>query len=201
MKVELVRYTPEPKQLIKDAVSITTMTEPHDKIIKRLIKAGAESPLEHVVFTFKVSGVSRVLTHQLVRHRIASYTQESQRYVGYENLTDEEIVEHIVVPYPKNYPKESYDEYIEFMKKEVEFYKRLRNVWKWDKEDARGVLGQYFTTTIYITMNVRSLRNFFKLRCHPSAQWEIRQLANKMLKLCKEVLPDAFYDIKGEDEV
>ncbi|MFH1327701.1 MAG: FAD-dependent thymidylate synthase [Candidatus Bathyarchaeota archaeon] len=195
MKVELIRHTPEPEQLIKNAVSITTMTKPHEKIVKRLIKAGAESPLEHVVFTFKISGVSRILTHQLVRHRIASYTQESQRYVGYEKLTKSDIIKRIVVPLSKKYPNESYGEYLEFMEKEVEFYKRLRKVWKWNKEDARGVLGQCFTTCIYSTMNARSLRNFFKVRCHPKTQWELRELANKMLKLCKEVLYDAFYDI------
>lgn len=188
MKVELVRYTSNPKQLIKDAVSITTMVEAHDKIIKRLIKAGAESPLEHVVFTFKVSEVSRALTHQLVRHRIASYTQESQRYVKYDGGFG------YVIPPAIQQNQELLDLFKNHMAECSRVYGLLRAAGI-TPEDARFVLPNACHTTIYITMNVRSLRNFFKVRCHPSAQWEIRKLAYEMLKLCKEVLPDAFYDL------
>lgn len=151
------------------------------------LRSGHESVLEHAVYTFEVKGVSRALTHQLVRHRIASYSQQSQRYV---------------VMYPFKYitPKSIEDNekaseiYRNAMMNLVSAYNDLIVLCDIDIEDARYILPNACTTNIVITMNARELRHFFALRCCERAQWEIRELANKMLKICREVSPTIFED-------
>lgn len=164
-----------------------------EEFIRNLVKAGHESPLEHVKFTFAVEGVSRILTHQLVRHRIASYSQQSQRYV-------KEDFDYIIPPSIKR-DKEAKQEFIRIMEESKKAYnflvERLKreNKTKTREEvyqDARFILPQAVETKIVVTMNCRELLHFFKQRCCMRAQWEIRTLAWKMLKICKKKLPAVF---------
>jgi len=191
MEVELIAYTPEP-DIIAAAAALLTHSksdfgdlknidrEKLRKILRAVIDMGHTSVVEHAYFTFAISGVSRALTHQLVRHRIASYSQQSQRYVEQEK-------EYIV---PQSIEKNFKKEYEEMMKKIWEFYDMLKE--KVPVEDARYVLPNASATRIVVSMNARSLLNFFELRCCLHAQWEIRKLAWKMLKLVREVAPTIF---------
>lgn len=164
-----------------------TMAEDPEKnkeFIQRLRDMGHESPLEHVSFTFGVSGVSRALTHQLVRHRLASYSQQSQRYVDGDHFS-------FVTP-PAIYTNVNLQlAYSKFLMESKEMYEALvaNGI---SKEDARYVLPNATTSNIVVTMNVRELLHFFSVRCCTRAQWEIRELAWEMLALCKEVSPTLF---------
>ncbi|MDD5691516.1 MAG: FAD-dependent thymidylate synthase [Candidatus Omnitrophica bacterium] len=160
--------------------------------IKKIISSGHESPLEHVKFTFAIEGVSRALTHQLVRHRLASYSQQSQRYVG-ENDFD-----YIIPPSIKNNPlaKEEFEKTMDLIQ---DSYTRISGFLAQQglsgeaaNQDARFVLPQAAETKIIVTMNCRELLHFFKHRCCSRAQWEIRELAEKMLMDCKRCLPLLF---------
>lgn len=210
MKVTLLSHTPEPERLVAAAArlcysnkTIDTLYEgmnnPAD-MVKMLIDMGHESPLEHASFTFGVEGVSRSLLAQLTRHRIASYSVKSQRYV------DESKLEVVVPPAIAENPeaKAMFDETTEYLRQK---YIALRDILKeryisegMDAkaaqkkaiEDARFVLPNACETSLIMTMNVRSLFNFFSLRCCNRAQWEIRDLADQMLALVKEVAPSIF---------
>ena len=159
--------------------------EKNKAFIQRLRDMGHESPLEHVSFTFGIDGVSRALTHQLVRHRVGcSYSQQSQRYVDGHNFS-------YVIPKTiatKPHLKQAYED---FMKQEKDFYEALVENGI-PKEDARYVLPNATTSNIVVTMNVRELLHFFSVRCCQRAQWEIRELAWKMLDICKAVCPILF---------
>lgn len=169
----------------------------NERFIKMLADMGHHSPLEHVSFTFAVEGVSRALTHQLVRHRIASYSQQSQRYVNLEgtfeyitppSLRDSDKYKDIMESLHKSYielTKELEQEYID-----KGMSKRGAN--KKAIEDARYVLPNACETKIVFTMNVRTLLHFFEKRCCTRAQWEIRKMANEMLKQCREISPILF---------
>lgn len=155
------------------------------KFITDLIESGHTSPVEHVSFSFGVSGVSRALTHQLVRHRIASYSQQSQRYVNsfdFEYITPVAIKKDMLMNI----------KYQALMKDISNLYHTMLKDAKIDAEDARYMLPNSTTTKIVITMNCRALLNFFEHRCCTRAQWEIRSLANKMLNICKSELPAVF---------
>ncbi|MCD6407688.1 FAD-dependent thymidylate synthase, partial [bacterium] len=148
--------------------------------------------LEHVKFTFGVEGVSRALTHQLVRHRIASYSQQSQRYVKAENF------EYIIPPLIEK-DEILKKEFLTIMEEIKETYNRILKRFeeigiKGEKanQDARYILPNAAATKIVITMNARELLHFFRVRCCSRAQWEIRELAYKMLEICKEKLPSVF---------
>lgn len=196
MKVELLNHTPNSEQLVASAARLCyspdDITEIKDKmkgrqgekLVEKLLNLGHESPFEHINFTFGISGVSRALTHQLVRHRIASYSQKSQRYVAERNF------EYIIPPSVKNNP-EALKIYEELMKNIGKTYERLTELGI-EKEDARYSLPNGCETKIIVTMNARSLFNFFKHRACVRAQWEIRELAEKMLILVKEVAPNIF---------
>jgi thymidylate synthase (FAD) len=136
------------------------------------------------VFTFSVEGVSRSLTHQLVRHRIASYSQQSQRYVSLN--TPDYVVPEEIAKNPE--AKKLYDD---LMQNIWDTYNKLEDLGI-IAEDARYVLPNACTTNITLTMNARQLMHFFTLRCCNRAQTEIRQLADEMLKLCKEACPNIF---------
>lgn len=162
------------------------------KFIKKVVESGHESPLEHVKFTFAAEGVSRALTHQLVRHRIASYSQQSQRYVKELNF------DYII---PPSIEKEDIlkKEFVRIMTeiqksyvRIIDFFEKKGRIGEKANEDARYVLPQAAETKIVITMNCRELLHFFKQRCCARAQWEIRALADKMLKICRERLPAVF---------
>lgn len=154
-----------------------------EKFLKKLSDLGHESPLEHVSFTFGISGISRACSHQLVRHRIASYSQKSQRYV------DESYFDYVIPP--KIIELGEQDAYEAMMYQIKEFYRDLKAMGL-EPEDARMVLPNACTTSIVVTMNARTLLNFFKLRDCNRAQWEIRELAREMMRLCKAYAPKLF---------
>jgi thymidylate synthase (FAD) len=162
------------------------------EFIRQIVESGHESPLEHVKFTFAVEGVSRALTHQLVRHRIASYSQQSQRYVR------ESEFGYIVPPALKK-DRELSDKFVSTMDTIQRSYSELIEMLKARgvegekaNQDARFVLPQAAETKIVVTMNVRELKHFFAHRCCSRAQWEIRAMAARMLSICKEEVPEIF---------
>ena len=166
--------------------------EEKERFIKKVVESGHESPLEHVKFTFAIEGVSRALTHQLVRHRIASYSQQSQRYVKEENF------EYVIPPSIKQ-DEELRKEFVRIMKETQASYNKVLKKLKEKgitgekaNQDARYILPQATETKIVVTMNCRELLHFFEQRCCMRAQWEIRNLANEMLKICKSHLPAVF---------
>jgi len=157
-----------------------------------IVSSGHESPLEHVKFTFAIEGISRALTHQLVRHRIASYSQQSQRYVKASDFD-------YVIPPSIEEDEDLKREYIDTMRIIQERYKRL--IAGFEKkgrkgetanQDARFLLPQAVETKIVVTMNCRELLHFFRERCCTRAQWEIRRLAEEMLEISKQKLPAIF---------
>lgn len=160
--------------------------------VTEILESGHHSPIEHVSFTFAVEGVSRALTHQLVRHRLASYSQQSQRYVNTAGFA------YVLPPQIAKIP-EAKDLFEKFMEQTAATYSRLRELLQEQgrkgakaNEDARFVLPQAAESKIVLTMNCRSLLHFFALRCCERAQWEIRTMAKEMLHLCRRELPVVF---------
>lgn len=196
MKVALINCTPNPDRTAAAAARlcyspvgaaelVEKMSEQQvENLLDKIVEMGHYSTLEHSSFTFAIEGVSRTLTHQLVRHRIASYNQQSQRYVK------ETDFETIVPPSISSKP-EMAEKYQEFMKTVQDFYNEMVDAGV-HKEDARYILPNAAETKIVVTMNARSLLNFFELRCCTRAQWEIRQLADKMLQLVRKEAPILF---------
>lgn len=194
MKVTLIRYTPEPEltvaiaakschtKTIAEAVELSE--EEVKKIIKTILKSGHFSVLEHASFTFAVEDVSRVLTHQLVRHRIASYSQQSQRYVKLEGFP-------FVIPPEIDKNTKAKQIFLECALKCIEAYNALSEAGI-SIEDARYILPSAVKTNIIVTMNARELHHFFALRCCERSQWEIRELAKAMLREVKKVAPNIF---------
>ncbi len=201
MEVWLISHTPEPDQVIAASArlcySSSSVKDLYEnmsdkevgKLIGKLKQVGHTSPFEHISFTFGIEGVSRALSHQLVRHRIASYSQKSQRYVsetGFEFIIPPSIGEN----------EEAKKIYQEIMAEIKDKYKTLAE--KVPKEDARYVLPNACETKLVATFNARSLMNFFKLRCCIRAQWEIRELAWRMLERVQEVSPHVFENVGAE---
>ncbi len=161
-------------------------------LLKGLVEKGHGSVLEHCCFTFSIEGISRACSHQLVRHRIASYSQQSQRYVNGEKfgfVTPKEIGD-------KSLLREMY---IEYMEQTTNFYKFLVESGI-KKEDARYILPNATKTNIVVTMNARELLHFIELRTNPRSQWEIRELAKEMLRQLKEVAPVIFGNLELKEE-
>jgi thymidylate synthase (FAD) len=195
MNVKLIGFTPDPEKIPAMAAKLThSKTKPEDlgktsnkelkAILEQVVGLGHTSVVEHASFTFAISDVSRSLTHQLVRHRIASFSQQSQRYV---NLNEPNYVTPPKIAKSKQM-KKAYDQTMKMIWKE---YNKLLEM-DIPAEDARYVLPNATCTNIIVTMNARSLLNFFELRCCLHAQWEIRTLANLMLKEVKKVAPTIF---------
>ncbi|MBR3410145.1 MAG: FAD-dependent thymidylate synthase [Candidatus Methanomethylophilaceae archaeon] len=157
-----------------------------EKVLSRIVGMGHHSVIEHAVFTFSVEGVSRALTHQLVRHRMASFSQQSQRYVSLTEPT-------YVTPHTIEGDPEAEKRFEETMDSIWKAYRDLEEMGI-PAEDARYLLPNGCTTNITITMNARELLHFFSLRCCNRAQWEIREMADRMLELCMEVSPVIFKD-------
>lgn len=160
-------------------------------LLKSLVNKGHGSILEHCCFTFSIEGISRACSHQLVRHRIASYSQQSQRYVRGDKFG-------YVIP-----PEIDKDENLKkmfrsYMNHTMRYYKYLveKGI---KKEDARYILPNATTTNIVVTMNARELLHFIELRSSPRAQWEIRMLAKEMLAQLKDVAPVIFGDVKMKE--
>ena len=161
-----------------------------NNLVKYLKESGHTSVLEHVKFTFAIGDVSRSLTHQLVRHRLASYSQQSQRYV---NLKSEFSMYNYVVPPKIKKNKVAFIKYRDILSDIQKSYNELINLGI-EPEDARFVLPNAAKTRIMVTMNCVALLHFFDLRSCSLAQWEIRNLSDKMLEICKKELPVVFKD-------
>ena len=212
IKVELIQYTPEPEKLIAasaklcysavgiDEIMDNLTEENTSKFLNMLMSLGHQSPIEHVNFTFGVEGVSRSLSHQLVRHRIASYSQQSQRYVKLNQFEyvippeiqrDEEAKDIFIKNMIEN--QSTYDKLVEILKE-----KHIKNgisekiAEKKAIEDARYVFPNACETKVIFTMNARTLINFFNHRCCTRAQWEIREMADIMLEQVKKIAPVLF---------
>jgi thymidylate synthase (FAD) len=200
MLIKLLFHTPNPESAIAAAARLCyakvgaaeLMETMEDAEIKRILKiimdSGHLATLEHVSYTFAIEGVSRAMTHQLVRHRIASYNQQSQRYVNYD---DEPVF--IVPPEVQERGGEAQKAYIQHCKESFESYRDLINKGV-HKEDARYLLPSAMETKIVVTMNMRTLLHFFALRCCRRAQWEIREVADLMLELARPTAPYIFAD-------
>lgn len=203
MEVRLMAVTPRAEEVCaaafrschdhRDAYGIPQTDEIITTRIRNAIKVGHTSTLEHAVFTFSVKGVSRALTHQLVRHRIASYSQQSQRFV---RLTNQDYVTPESIMKNDNYRAI----YSIHMKGVWELYNMMINDFGIPPEDARFILPNACTTNIVVTMNARELRHFLKLRLAKGAQWEIRELAARMLELAWRECPHIFEDFGDYDE-
>ncbi len=232
--VKLIAYTPNPEQTVAAAAKLCYSPSRVENIldgldeeksrsfVEMLSSLGHESPMEHVSFTFGIDGISRACSHQLVRHRIASYSQQSQRYVDGNKFS------FVTPPSIANCPEalEEYNKAIDAQSKAyslvrdalvcnsikntddgkslmgtndhiINAYKEINKTRcsafiKQANEDARFILPNACTTSIVVTMNVRSLHNFFDHRCCNRAQWEIREVAIEMLKQCRAVAPSLF---------
>lgn len=220
IKVQLLACTPEPEKTIACAAklcyspaSIDTVRdglteEKTSSFLDMLTEIGHESPIEHAVFTFGIEGVSRSLLAQITRHRMASFSVQSQRYVA------EKAFEFVLPPEIEAVP-EAKEEFLKAMEEDQAHYDKLTAVLKKKHyeefiengeseksamrkaekkaiEDARFVLPNACTTKMICTMNARSLKNFFSLRCCNRAQWEIRELATLMLKEARKAAPHLF---------
>jgi len=195
VNVELIQYTPDPEKVVAAAARLCYSSDPvpelleqldEEKVanfVRKLRSMGHLSPFEHVSFQFSIDGVSRALSHQLVRHRIASYSQRSQRYVK------EEGFEFVTPPSIRRNP-EALERFEKVMDSLQEEYQALLGMVP--AEDARYILPNACTTSLMATFNVRSLLNFFEHRTCTRAQWEIRVLAERMLELVREVAPNIF---------
>ncbi|MDR0888528.1 MAG: FAD-dependent thymidylate synthase [Coriobacteriales bacterium] len=161
--------------------------EKAQSVLKTIMGSGHYSALEHASYTFAVEGVSRSLTHQLVRHRLASYNQQSQRYVKYTG--EPEVIE----PGSVSDDPDTHATFNAAIEAAYSAYKALLDAGI-PAEDARYVLPNACATKIVITMNIRELLHFFELRCCHRAQWEIQELANRMLALAKPTAPFIFMD-------
>lgn len=199
MEIKLLHHTPEPERAIAAAARLcyapvgvselleTMSDEAIRRVLRTIITSGHHSALEHVSYTFALDGVSRALTHQLVRHRIASYNQQSQRYVNYDS-EPRFIMPPAVAADPEKAAlfnaacASAFDNYRALIDSGVA------------AEDARYLLPNAMETKIVVTMNIRSLLNFFELRCCKRAQWEIREAALKMLELVEPTAPYIFMD-------
>lgn len=199
MRVSLLTCTPDPLRVIYTAyrqccsttsaeVLYGTPLPPNARrFVQSCIDAGHTSPLEHVAFTFAVSGVSRALSHQLVRHRIASYSQKSQRYTP----SDVFVIPAAIEKHENRMVKDVFDHALNTA---WSAYQQLLEMGV-PREDARSILPNASETSIVVTMNARALLNFFELRLCERAQEEIRELAELMRDLCRKELPVVFDEV------
>lgn len=192
MQVELLAITPGAEKLIEEAgrtcyMSFDKKTDGSEKkFIRGLVKAGHTSVLEHGYVTFRIKSVSRAFTHQLVRHRLCAFSQQSQRYVNekqFSYVTPEKIEKN-------EKAKKIYDNFLENTR---DVYRKLQEL-NIPNEDARYVLPNAVCSEIVISANFRELRHIFEVRGSIRAQWEIREACIGMLKIMKEKAPSIFGD-------
>ena len=202
MKVALVRHTLSPEEVVALGARLCYSKARVDDLLERveakdqtdfvhkIMGMGHDSVLEHASFTFGIEGVSRVLLAQITRHRLASFSVQSQRYVSYESGFG-----YIVPPKIEALGEEAVAEFEQQMDTLHQWYTEWQQklgTGEGGNEDARFVLPGACETRMMVTMNVRELRHFFSLRMCSRAQWEIRALANEMHRLCLEVAPALF---------
>lgn len=220
MKVELLAHTPNPEKVIACSAKLCYSNSHIDDLydgltdensanfVEKLASFGHASPVEHVSFTFGIEGVSRTLLAQITRHRIASFSVQSQRYVKLDQF------EYITPPEIEKNPQAK-EVFVDMMNKDLEAYIKLSDILskqhfdelvksgiaekkaaqmaeKKANEDARFVLPNACETKMIVTMNARSLMNFFAHRCCDRAQWEIKDLADEMLKIVYKIAPTLF---------
>jgi thymidylate synthase (FAD) len=196
MDVQLLTHTPDPERVVAaaarlcySAAGIEQLLEKsrpeQESLLKKILALGHTSVLEHACFTFGIEGISRACSHQLVRHRIASYSQQSQRYVSnrerFEAVTPESI----------GRQPELAGKYTAFLNQAHLLYQELLEAGV-PAEDARFVLPNAAATKLVMSMNGRELQHFFELRCCRRAQWEIRLMATEMLRQVRRVAPVLF---------
>lgn len=205
LKVILLKHTPDPEETVAMAAKLCYSptdisslkekieTKDQNKFVEKLINMGHMTPIEHATFTFAIEGISRACSHQLVRHRLASYSQQSQRYVSEEAGFD-----YVIPPVIKE-DKELKSIFTAFIKDAQKAYNTM--VTKLNEkgvkgeaanQDARFILPNAAETKIVVTMNARELLHFFRQRCCNRAQWEIRAMSDEMLKLAKKTAPVIF---------
>ncbi len=194
LNVVLLEHTPDPDRLCAAAarqcysargaseLSQSLSREEIEKLIKMVVKSGHHSVLEHASFTFAIEGISRACSHQLVRHRIASYSQQSQRYVKAGGFS------YVIPPSIQGDHRKRFQA---FMGEAAKLYAEIVDSGI-KKEDARFLLPNACETKIVVSMNCRELLHFFEKRTCTRAQWEIRAMAEKMLELCQQVSPLIF---------
>ena len=204
LKVVLLEHTPNPENVVAMAAKLCyspsdveglrgkILAKDQKTFVEKLVSIGHMSPIEHVSFTFGIEGISRACSHQLVRHRVASYSQQSQRYVR------ETEFDYVVPPTIKNdrklmssfqrHMKQAQKAYDEMIKGLAEHGITGENA----SQDARFLLPNAAETKIVVTMNARELLHFFRVRCCNRAQWEIREMATQMLREAKKVAPVLF---------
>ncbi len=220
MQVNLISHTPNPESVVAAAARLCYSNTPvaqlmeqmsdaeSKRLVRMLADIGHESPMEHAVFTFTIEGVSRTMMAQITRHRMATFSVQSQRYVqlnNFEYITPPEIAS----------DETSQQLFERAMQKQAEIYEELAQdlaktheetliksgvdektahtkAQKMAIEDARFVLPNACATRMMVSMNARSLMNFFALRCCNRAQWEIREVAQEMLRLAYGVAPALF---------
>lgn len=197
MKVNLLRCTEKPEKMVAVAARLCyspvgvdelieeLSDEEVNKLVRFVVKSGHLSTTEHINFTFAIEGVSRALTHQLVRHRMASYNQQSQRYVEFKDKFE------YIIPTSIENNTAACKKYNALIVEIHNLYKELLDSGI-EAEDARYILPNASETKIIVTMNGRELLHFFTVRCCNRAQWEIRELAINMLKQVKRVAPVVF---------
>ena len=204
LNVVLLRHTPEPEEVVAMAAKLCYSPSGVDELkqkieakdqaafVEKLATIGHLSPIEHVSFSFGIEGISRACSHQLVRHRVASYSQQSQRYVK------EEQFDYVIPPSIKQDPTLAREFERCMDEAQANYTKVLRRLEELGlkgeagQQDARYLLPNAAETKIVVTMNARELLHFFRVRTCNRAQWEIRIMAEKMLELVKQVAPTIF---------
>ncbi len=197
-KVELLSITPNAEKLIEAAGRTSYMSfdkqnqDSEKRFIRMLVKSGHHSVLEHAYATFRISGASRSFTHQLVRHRLCSIIQQSQRYVDESNFD-------YIEPDSIKKNREAHSVFVDFMDKAKEAYLKLNGL-KIKKEDARYVLPNAVESQIVVSANFREWRHVIDLRGKAQAQWEIRRVAIQILKILNKHAPNVFGDFEIDEE-
>ncbi len=196
LEVKLIAHTCDPTRVVAAAAKLcyspSSASDLFDGLDAAKVRAFLEtlrsarhmSPFEHASFTYAIDGISRVATHQIVRHRIASYSQQSQRYVAMGEPC-------VVIPPKIAAHPEAAELFQEEARKAFSAYRRLLDMGI-AKEDARFLLPHGWETSLVLTMNARELHHFFAVRTCRRAQWEIRDLARRMLRLAHETAPELF---------
>jgi thymidylate synthase (FAD) len=199
-QVQLMVITPNAEDVIERAcrtcyLSFHRYNPPSstEELIKKVIRKKHHSVLEHAMATFRIKGGSRVFTHELVRHRLMSPSQESQRYVEYGKTRDFDLV----VP-PSIKETEYFERYMKMASEAERFYSEMVAAGV-PKEDARYILPNATTSEIVISANLREYRHIFAVRCHPRAHWEIRHICLEMLRVLKRETPIIFWDYEIDE--
>lgn len=209
LSVRLLRYSPMPEEIVAMGAKLCYSAVDIDKLeagigkndqgsfISKLMEMGHLSPLEHASFTFAAEGVSRSLLAQITRHRIASFSVQSQRYVSEHSQKNQNAVFDYIIP-----PRIAMlgEEYIRIFEEQMEAIQEWYDFWleklggldEQGQEDARFVLPNAAETKMILTMNARELLHFFRVRCCNRAQWEIRELATQMLMQVAKIAPNIF---------